>query len=80
MFPSDYVCSFKNIVVNGQKRGCSGFVELGDSTVYINTESVVSVGFLVRTARNNRDYSGGKNNFANTLEEIVALTVSLLNK
>lgn len=56
----------KNIIVNGQKRGCSGFVtnmQTG-SCVYIDTEKSVfgplSDKCLYRYARDNKDYSSNR--------------------
>lgn len=43
----------RNIVINGQKRGCSGFVHdpATGHTVYVNTESsCIGLGYLVRSA------------------------------
>lgn len=34
----DITTHLKNITVNGQKRGCSGFVTCGESCVYVTTE------------------------------------------
>lgn len=72
-----------NIRVNGQLRGCSGFIRKAGSerTVYFNTEYVVSLGrdddrLLVRYARDSRDYTGGRNeycSFCTLLEKLDAM-------
>lgn len=55
--------NIKNISVNGQKRGCSGFVinTLTNSCVYVNTEqscySPLANKSLYRYAKDDKDYS-----------------------
>lgn len=61
----------KNIIINGDKRGCSGFIMLGDETVYVNTE-VLCGGYLYRKAKDNKDYRGGFNHYAKCLDSLVA--------
>lgn len=59
----------KNIAVNGQKRGCSGFIRNNKNgkILYINTEKScygpLSDQNLFRTAKNLKDYTGGYNCF-----------------
>ena len=65
--------SFKNIIINGVKWGCSGFVRNPDNqvTVYINTElrtqasympsTASEYGHLVRYAANMKDFRGCRN-------------------
>lgn len=58
--------SLHNIIVNGQKRGCSGFIVNPENnvTIYIDTEkSVFLSGLLVRYARDCKDYTGCHNTF-----------------
>jgi hypothetical protein len=71
----------KNIRVNGELRGCSGFCQLfGDNRlIYFNTEHCVLDSLrdkvMFRAARSQADYSGGRNNWAdfdNWAEEIAA--------
>lgn len=78
-FPSGYTFALKNIAVNGDKRGCSGFISLGDSIVYVNTE-VLGGGYMYRTAAHLKDYTGGVNRFARDLPSLVAGIVQLLNR
>jgi hypothetical protein len=67
----------KNISVNGDKRGCSGFIQCGDAIVYVNTE-VLGGGYLYRTAAHLKDYCGGVNRYAKDLDSLVAGINSLL--
>jgi hypothetical protein len=67
----------KNISVNGDKRGCSGFIQHGDAIAYVNTE-VLGGGYLYRTAAHLKDYSGGVNRYAKDLDSLVAGINSLL--
>lgn len=79
-FPSGYTFALKNISVNSDKRGCSGFISLGDSIVYVNTEPCGSLGYMYRTAAHLKDYTGGVNRWARDLPELVAGIVQLLNR
>jgi hypothetical protein len=67
----------KNISVNGNRRGCSGFIQHGGAIVYVNTE-VLGGGYLYRTAAHLKDYSGGVNRYARDLAGLVAGVNSLL--
>jgi len=68
----DYECHLRNINVNGQKRGCSGFVVNPENgrVVYVDTESSVYEPLanqsLIRYAEHTRDYRGGQNNYCPT--------------
>ena len=78
-FPgADYV-ALKNISVNGDKRGCSGFIQANGRTVYVNTEKCGSLGYMYRTARDCKDYTGGHNLWAKSLDELVQGVNKLLN-
>lgn len=70
-FTDATVCALKNIAVNGDKRGCSGFITRGDAIVYVNTE-VLGGGYLYRTAAHLKDYTGGVNRYARDLASLVA--------
>jgi hypothetical protein len=76
-FSSAHQVHLKNISVNGDKRGCSGFIQRGDAIVYVNTE-VLGGGYLYRTAAHLKDYSGGVNRYARDLAGLVAGVNSLL--
>jgi len=67
----------KNIRVNDDKCGCSGFIQHGDAVVYVNTE-VLGGGYLYRTAAHMKDYTGGVNRYARDLDSLVAGINSLL--
>jgi hypothetical protein len=76
-FSSAHYVHLKNISVNGDKRGCSGFIARGDAIVYVNTE-VLGGGYLYRTAAHMKDYSGGVNRYARDLAGLVAGVNSIL--
>ncbi|WP_115338111.1 hypothetical protein [Moraxella caviae] len=77
----------KNIIRNGVKYGCSGFIKDANTgkIVYVNTEGTTlrngqGDSYLYRLARHLKDYSGGSNRWAqadNLPSSIVSL---LLNK
>lgn len=77
-----YAMEFKNININGNKRGCSGFITNleNDVCVYINTESIAApfLGILYRYCEQSGEYTGGHNHFAKSLDEVVHSTVHLL--
>lgn len=64
----------KDISVNGQKRGCSGFVTCGDSCVYVNTEhsiyGPISSQSMCRYAKDTKDFSS--NSLKNGYNQFVA--------
>jgi hypothetical protein len=76
-FSSVHQVALKNIAVNGDKRGCSGFISLGAAIVYVNTE-VLGGGYLYRTAEHMKDYTGGRNLWAKDLDSLVAGITQLL--
>lgn len=79
-FSPSYTVSLKNISVNGDKRGCSGFISLGDSIVYVNTEPCGSLGLMYRTAQHTKDYTGGVNHWAPDMDALVVGVKSMLRK
>ena len=76
-FSSVHQVHLKNISVNGDKRGCSGFIQRGDAIVYVNTD-VLGGSYLYRTAAHLKDYTGGVNRYARDLAGLVAGINSLL--
>lgn len=70
-FSSVHQVHLKNIRVNDEKRGCSGFIALGDLIVYVNTEPCGSLGYMYRTAQHLKDYTGGVNRWAKDLDSLV---------
>jgi hypothetical protein len=76
-FPSAYTVVLKNISINGDKRGCSGFISRDGAIVYVNTE-VLGGGYMYRTAAHMKDYTGGVNRWARDLDSLVAGINSLL--
>lgn len=73
----------KNILVNGNCRGTSGFVvnPVNGMTVYVTTEESVlsSLHFMYRYADSIKDYTGYHNRWANSLNELVTGIIFLLN-
>lgn len=63
--------AIKNIRVNSDTRGCSGFISLGDRIVYVNTEPCGHLGYMYRTAEHFKDYTGGVNRWAKDLDSLV---------
>ncbi len=81
----EYEFCLKNIVINGSKRGCSGFIRSiqNDSVVYVTTEtSLVALPrpFMYRYADNTKDYTGYHNRWADSLENLSKSIVALLEK
>lgn len=72
--------TFKNIIVNGEKRGCSGFIQRDTAIVYVNTEPCGSLGYMYRTAKHLKDYSGGVNHWAKDLDSLVNGVNALLRQ
>lgn len=72
----------KNILVNGQKRGCSGFVTNlnNGSCVYINTEPVIEgrLGILYRYAKDDKDYKGYTNRWTGRVYTVDSLANNIL--
>lgn len=75
----------QNIIVNHEKRGCSGFIENQETgtIVYVNTEpSCLSSmpPYLYRFAEDTTDYHGGPNQYARTLDELTDGILTCLNQ
>ena len=77
---TEYTFTLKNILVNEQKRGCSGFIRNGEAVVYINTEPSVSYlpSFMARYATDEKDFRGFRNRFYESLPEMVEDVVNML--
>lgn len=75
-----------DIVVNGSKRGCSGFVRNPETglIIYLNTEhscyAPLSDKFLYRYASSLNDYTGDVNQWANSEEDLAKQVVRHLAK
>ena len=79
--PSLDASTIKNIRINGQPRGCSGFIvnPANGKIVYVNTEQgSQNRGALYRTAKTTKDYTGGHNNFADN-DDLAQKVVELLS-
>jgi hypothetical protein len=76
--------NLKNISINGQKRGCSGFIrnKVNGNVVYVNTEDPMWCGYLRRYAEDTNDYSGrgGFNQFSKDFDTFVKDLVSMIAK
>lgn len=70
-FTPAHSVALKNIRVNADKRGCSGFISLEGVHVYVNTEPCGQLGYMYRTAQHLKDYTGGPNRWARTLDDLV---------
>lgn len=70
-FTPAHSVALKNIRVNADKRGCSGFISLDGVHVYVNTEPCGQLGYMYRTAQHLKDYTGGPNRWARTLDDLV---------
>lgn len=77
MLPKEYTCKLKNIIINGEVRGCNGFIQQGLATVYVNTENLNGL-FLARTARDDKDYRGGRNVYAQSRDSLAVKIGDLL--
>lgn len=77
-FSPAYTCTLRNIRVNAEKRGCSGFVSIDGVHVYVNTEPCGSLGLMYRTAESLQDYTGGVNRWARDLDSLVKGITELL--
>ena len=67
--------NLKNIIINGEKRGCSGFVKNlnNGSIVYVTTEEpcLSTLHYMYRHADSFQDYRGYRNRWADTLPALV---------
>src|SRR5690554_2041268 len=73
---------FKNIVINGSKRGCSGFIvnKNNNKIVYITTEPTCASWLppiMYREAKSIKDYTGGINNFT-TKDKLIKEVLKML--
>lgn len=78
----DLQYDIKNIVINGGKRGCSGFVtnKGNGSCVYTDTERTccANLGVMYRYADNNKDYVGYYNRWTGRVYTVDSLAVEIL--
>lgn len=86
----NFKCEIKNISINGQKRGCSGFITNLDTgkVCYITTEPFFdgkngsglygnrNMAIMMRTAKDTRDFHGGFNNWL-PFSDIIAVAQRL---
>ena len=78
----DLKFDIKNIIINGAKRGCSGFVTntQNGSCVYTDTERTccANLGVMYRYADNNKDYSGYYNRWTGRVYTVDSLANEIL--
>ena len=79
----DFTFYLKNIIINGSKRGCNGFIKNNSNGtfVYVNTERCAYGGlknYMYRYADNEKDYTGYSNRWADTLPELVSAIEKML--
>lgn len=76
--------TIKNISINGSKRGCSGFIRnnANGSVVYVNTEEpcLSNLYYMYRYANDEKDYTGYRNRWTNTLDELASAICTCLHK
>ena len=76
--------TLKNISINGSKRGCSGFIRnnANGSVIYVTTEEPCSpsLHYMYRYADHEKDWTGYRNRWANTLDELASAICTCLHK
>lgn len=75
--------ALRNININGDKRGCSGFIvnDINQTVVYINTEPCGgALKYMYRYADNTKDFTGYHNRWAQSFEELINAVNDLLDK
>lgn len=77
-----YEYDLRNININGQKRGCSGFIKNLENgkIAYVDTEPALGLGaenILYREAQNFSDFTGGVNRWCRE-EDLAREVVRLL--
>ena len=79
----NYEYRLKNIIVNGYKKGCSGFIVNKDNglIVYVNTEPCIpKKPYVWRYATSLKDTRGGINHFADCLANLTAAIYEALKE
>ncbi len=81
----DLQFTLKNININGSKRGCHGFIRnnANGSVIYVDTEESCASWlprFMYRYADNEKDYTGYRNRWAKTLDELASAICTCLHK
>lgn len=79
----DLVVELKNVRVNGNALGCSGFVTNPNTgaVTYICTDNNHGTNAqpMFRTAKDTKDYAGGRNHFA-AYDDLAAEVVEMANR
>lgn len=79
-FGTDVEFKLSNININGDKRGCSGFITnpANGVTVYVDTEECKPYGIMYRYAKDNKDYTGCRNRWSHDFGEYIGEICKLL--
>ena len=79
---NNYEFHLNNISINGNKRGCSGFIKnaINNKIVYVNTETspLLQNKLLIRYAKSLTDYTGEQNHFANSKDKLTEMIITML--
>jgi len=82
-FGYDLKFDINNIIVNGEKRGCSGFVTntQNGSCVYVNTERTCfpDSGVMYRYANDNKDFHGYHNRWTSADYDVNSLAKNIID-
>lgn len=80
----NYEFHLKNISVNGQKRGCSGFIVNKDNglIIYVDTEPIpwFQKPLMYRYAKSTSDWTGSVNRWTKDLDSLTREIVECLYK
>ena len=80
----DLTFTLKNITINGSKRGCSGFIRnnANGSVIYVTTEEpfASNLHYMYRYADNEKDFTGYRNRWAQTFDELAVAICTCLHK
>lgn len=79
---NNYEFHLNNISINGDKRGCSGFIKnsINNKIVYVNTETspLLQNKLLIRYAKSLTDYTGEQNHFTNSKDKLTEMIITML--
>lgn len=79
----DVIIDLRNARINGKLQGCSGFITdpATGATVYLSTDRSHGLNRTAyyRTARDNRDYTGGRNHTC-PMDEVAIHALDLLER
>jgi hypothetical protein len=78
---TDYEPQLKTIKINGHSQGCSGFVKnpRNNHWAYLTTD-IMPQEVLLRSAKDNHDYTGGRNQYPRNWAEFVETLKRILEE